>query len=418
MEKYLTTTKPLTGRIKQRYSDFIVEEVLEDGYVCKATHYVDGAIKNFERIKIPENTENFEHLIIELEKVNTDTNLAIALLARGLGLGKTRFGYAGLKDKRAITCQMISIYQPDVARMEKFGVKGLKTRNPKWSSKRIELGELKGNNFTITLRGVEKSEEEAKRIVEEFAEQVKVGLPNYFGNQRFGGLRQVTHRVGKLLLQGKFEEGVMLYLTETYEGEKEDLKNARINLAKTMDFSKAMKEFPSRDARAELAMLNHLVKEPRDFAGAFQELPKKMRYLFTHAYQSYLFNKIIDKRFEVFGKDALKIQEGDVLENGEPTALLSGFESSFPEGKIGEIEKQVLEKEGFTLKDFEVKGVSELSSKGTRKSIVLKPENFVFVGSGKDEFNEGKNFVKIQFFLSKGNYATTVIRELMKEEIF
>jgi len=120
----------------------------------------------------------------------------------------------------------------------------------------------------------------------------------------------------------------------------------------------------------------------------------------------------------LFGQKALEPIEGDVLENGEPMALLAGFESTFAEGKAGEIERKVLEGESVKLENFKIAKMSELSSKGSRKSIVLKPENFKVVAIGKDEFNEGKSFATISFFLSKGNYATTVLRELMKEDIF
>jgi tRNA pseudouridine13 synthase len=223
--------------------------------------------------------------------------------------------------------------------------------------------------------------------------------------------------VGRLLMKGDFQGAVMLYLTETYEEEKEDMKQARINLAKTGDVRKALKEFPY-EARSEKAILNHLAREPNDYAGAFGVLPKKIRYLFVHSYQSHLFNKMIAERIRLFGQKALEPIEGDVLENGEPMALLAGFESSFAEGKAGEIERKALDEEGVKLEDFRIRKMSELSSKGSRKSIVLRPENFKVVAVGKDEFNEGKSFATISFFLSKGNYATTVLRELMKEDIF
>lgn len=417
---FATTTEPLGGRIKQRYSDFLVEEVLPDGRMCKVERF-DRAFserkKEFEKLLVPPSNEK-EQLLLDLEKINQDTNFVFARLARGLNVSKKRIGYAGLKDKRGITCQRISLYRPDPQRVERFGFRGIELRNPEWSDKRIELGELKGNNFVVTIRGIGKSEEEIKKIISEFGEQAKEGLPNFFGNQRFGGKREITHRVGKLLLAEKFEEAAMLYLTETYPEEKEELRNARINLAKTNNFAQALKEFPALDARAEVAMLNHLVNNPKDFAGAFGKLPKKIRYLFVHAYQSHLFNKIIEERLKQFGKKGLQKIDGDELSDKEPGALLPGFESKFAEGKAGEIEKKILAEEGVDFRNFRVSGMSELSSKGSRKNIVLRPENFNLVETGADEFNEGKTFARISFFLSKGNYATTVMRELLKEEIF
>jgi tRNA pseudouridine13 synthase len=417
-ETFYTTSPALKGRVKQRYADFIVEEVLEDGEICRVERFNKNWEERGERkpLIVPER-KNEEHLLLHLEKINTDTSAALAQIARGLNVSKKRIGYAGLKDKRAITCQRISLYMPNPTLVEKFGVKGIEIREAKWSTKRVELGDLKGNQFTITIRDIKENEEEIKKIVEEFASQAKKGVPNFFGTQRFGGKRQITHKVGKLLLQGNFEEAILSYLTDTYDEEKEELKNARINLAKTRDYKKALKEFPF-EARSERAILNHLVNHPNDFAGAFQNLPTKIQYLFTHAYQSDLYNKILTERIKKYGKKALERIDGDVLIEGEATIILPGFESVYANGEAGELEKKVLEEEGVKFSDFKTNKISELSSKGERKQIKLIPGEFKIEKICEDEFNPGKRALVISFFLGKGNYATTILRELMKEEIY
>ncbi len=417
-EQFFTNTPALKGRVKQRYSDFMVEEILNDGTVCRIKRF-NTPFEEREatpEIVIPPRTDE-EYLLVEMEKINYDTATALALLSRGLNVSKKRIGYAGLKDKRAITCQQISIYLPDEELIKKFGVKGIEIRNPKWSKDRTELGHLKGNEFTITIRDISNTEEEIKKILEEFITTSQKGVPNFFGNQRFGGKRMITHRVGKLLLAGKFEEAVMLYLTETYEEEKIELKNARINLAKSRDLKQALKEYPF-DARTERAIINHLVQHPADFAGAFGVLPKKMRYLFSHAVQSDIYNKVLTKRMEKYKEHALEPIDGDVLIEGVPVIILPGYESKFAEGAAGELEKQAMQEVGITFEEFKTAKMSELSSQGDRKAILLKPENFTIEKIFDDDFNEGKKAVTIKFFLSRGNYATTILRELIKEEIF
>ncbi|MDD4128783.1 MAG: tRNA pseudouridine(13) synthase TruD [Candidatus ainarchaeum sp.] len=418
-EQFFTKTPALKGIVKQRYADFMVEEILIDGTVCKIKRF-NTPFEEREAITemiIPPRTDE-EYLLLEMEKINYDTNTALAFLARGLNISKKRMGYAGLKDKRAITCQQISFYLPNEELIKKFGVKGIELRNPKWSKKRTELGDLAGNEFTITIRGIEQSEEEITKIIKEFSIELEKGVPNFFGNQRFGGKRMITHRVGKLMLKNKFEEAVMLYLTETYAEEKIELKNARINLAKTRDFKQALKEFPQKDARTEKAMLNHLIKNPTDFNGAFSVLPKKMRYLFTHAIQSDIYNKILQKRMEKYKDKALEPIEGDVLIEGVPAIILPGYESTFASEEAGEIEKEVMKKENLSFEDFKTEQMSELSSKGDRKPILLKPRDFKLIKIFDDEYNEGKKAITIKFFLTKGNYATTILKELLKEEIF
>jgi tRNA pseudouridine13 synthase len=416
---FITNTIALKARVKQRYSDFIVEEILIDDYKCEVQRFniPFEERKPFEKMIVPENKEKKEHLVLELEKINTDTNKAISLLSRGLGFSSKRIGYAGLKDKRAITCQRISVFEPNLEKIINFGVKGLELRNPVWGE-RIELGDLKGNFFTIILRNISESEEEIKKIVFDFASQIKKGIPNFFGTQRFGGKRLITHKVGKLLIREKYDQAIIAYLTETFEEEKIDIKNARINLAKTLDFKKALKEFP-RECRTELAILNNLAKNEKDFMGALNALPKKTRYLFVHAYQSYLFNKILEKRLEEFGENALKkIDDEPCNEQEIPLGLLAGFETKFSKGRMGEIEKEIMKEENISFEDFRVRGLSELSSKGFRKEIALFPKQFLLKRIFDDEFNEGKKAIEIEFFLEKGNYATTVLKELIKEEIF
>jgi tRNA pseudouridine13 synthase len=143
-----------------------------------------------------------------------------------------------------------------------------------------------------------------------------------------------------------------------------------------------------------------------------------MKYFYTHAYQSWIFNKIIQERIKLFHENWLEPIDGDVFEDGVPTALLPGIETIFAKGKVGEIEKKIMEQEGITFKDFNVGWMSDLSSNGGRKKIALFPKDLKLIEIGKDEFNEGKNYLKMSFFLEKGLYATTVLREFLKQEIY
>ncbi len=407
--------KKIQGMIKLRASDFIVEEITLDGKVCKCSRYLDGRNNERAEIKVPEKPEDCDQLILEVEKFNCDTTMAFKKLSRYLQTSLKRIGFAGMKDKRGITCQQVSLWEPNVARVESFNANNLDLRNPVWSKKRLELGDLKGNHFTITIRKINLKEEEIKeRFEENFKEINENGLANYFGSQRFGGLRIISHLVGKEIIKGNFEEAVKIYLTFSSDREDGDVKAARDNLAGDWpNMDRANEQFPNRQT-IEHAIINHL-KRPGmkdDWKGSLQALPKYLRILFVHAYQSYLFNEIIKERIKEFG---LKQIEGDVLdESGIPTIQLFGFQSKFSEGKIGEIEKRVLEREGINFQNFYVKESTELSSKGSKKAMIVKPEGFKLISIENDEFNEGFLKAKIEFDLDKGNYATTVLDEMVE----
>ncbi|HLC93332.1 MAG TPA: tRNA pseudouridine(13) synthase TruD [archaeon] len=412
IKHYTTTTEGIGGEIKRRISDFVVREIAFDGKVLKNTAFGEWDSKKEEPLNIPQNDSDLEYLHVTLEKFNLDTNDALRRVSRALYVSPKRIGYAGMKDRRGITAQRISIWQPEVAKLMAFDSRYVSLSEPEWSNKKIEIGNLTGNEFEITVREITMEEDELRKTAEQcFSQMLKDGVANYFGEQRFGGNREITHRVGKEFILGNMEKAVMLYLTSASEGEEEEIAVARKNLKESVDFVRASKEFPSK-FRYERAILHHLCKYPRDFVGAFQNLPRHLQYMFTHAYQSYLFNLTINERIECgIGISAV---EGDILENGVPTAALPGFDSKLADGKPGEIEKAVLDKEGVALVDFKVKAFPELSCSGARKKISLRPKNLKIIEISKDELNEGKLKLKIAFSLEKGAYATTILRELMK----
>lgn len=414
IKHYSTSTEGIGGSIKRRIADFIVEEIMPDGKVCWVKAFTDKEKIAVEK-KWPEllksNREEENQLILTMEKYNTDTNNAIRRVARFLQTSKRRIGYAGMKDKRAITCQRISIWNADLEKVKGIDSRYIDLRDAEWKKERVEIGDLKGNMFRVIIRNLELERKEIERRVKACFKEMERGIANYFGEQRFGGIRGITHLVGREFVKGSIEKGVMMYLTASDEREEEDVRNAREHLAETNDFSQATNEFPPK-YRYERAILHHLCKYPKDFVGAFSRLPKGLTYMFTHAYQSYLFNNVINKRIEE--GTGLEAVEGDILEDGFATAPLYGFESKLADGKVGEIERKVLEEDEVRLEDFHIKAFPQISSKGARKKILLFPGKLKLISIDEDEFNEGKLRAAVSFELTKGNYATTVLRELMK----
>ncbi|MEK6942389.1 MAG: tRNA pseudouridine(13) synthase TruD [archaeon] len=412
--EFYTKTPPIDGEIKRKMSDFLVREITLDGTMLEIKCFGAGDKKETEK-EWPQNAdEKKEHLILTMEKFNYDANNAVRIIARVLQVSNKRIGFAGMKDKRAITVQKISVWKPDYEKVKTFNSRYIDLRDAQWSNTRIELGDLKGNAFEITIRNISLEKMELEKTIKNCFDEMQNGIPNFFGSQRFGGIRQITHRVGKEFLKGNTENAVMLYLTGLSAQEEEEIKTARQNLARTGDFSSATHEFPVK-YRFERSIIHHLCKYPKDFAGAFRKLPKNLVYMFVHAYQSHLFNRIIVERIKQgFGVAEIK---GDVLEDGVPTVPLFGFNSEFSGGKSGEIEKKILKDEGIELSEFKVKEMPELSSKGSRKKMVLHPKNLKLAKTGPDEMYEGRLKAVISFELNKGNYATTVLCELLKKEI-
>jgi len=415
--KYITNTKPITGRIKEIAEDFIVSEIGEN-YFTEVKYLPDKLLPELDWENIfSKKQEKEDYLHVTMEKNNLATTVAISQASRFLHTSKKRIGYAGLKDKRALTSQRISIFEPNLERLKKFYFKTIKVYDPVWSKKRIDIGDLKENKFIVTIRQIKDlSEDEIRKITEDCISQIKEnGLINYFGEQRFGGTREITHKVGKLFMQSKFKEGIILYLTETNEFETEEIKQARLALKEDLDFGHHASSFPASFGY-ESAMLNHLAKNPEDYLGAIQVLPKAVQYLFIHAYQSYLFNELINKRLEK-GYNLNRI-DGDRVVNGSVQLPLFGFQSTFSDGLAGELEKELLEKEGITFNDFYNRDYSVLSSKGDYRYIKTEAHDLKLIEISDDERHKEEGYKKLilSFTLSKGNYATVLLRELIKQE--
>ncbi|HRT04001.1 MAG TPA: tRNA pseudouridine(13) synthase TruD [Candidatus Diapherotrites archaeon] len=411
--KYITTSPGLGGRIKQYAEDFVVSEIGKD-YETNVLYLPNKKVVDIDWSEIFQKKGDNQFLILDLEKYNLSTTTAINKIARFLRISKQRINYAGLKDKRAITSQRISIYDPSQERVSICFFRDIKLYNPQWSNKRIEIGDLLENKFVVTIRNIDLSEDQIKQIVfQAFSEIEKNGLINYFGEQRFGGVREITHLVGKHFLKKEYKEGVLLYLTYINDLEKEDIKNARKELANDLNFKKHAAYFPTKTGY-ERAILNYLANHPDDFLGAIKVLPKSIQYLFIHAYQSYLFNELINLRFEKgYGLNQI---DGDKVVNDEVYLPLFGFESVFSDGLAGDLEKEVLSKEGVSFKDFYNKDYGVLSSKGDWRLLRIKAKDLMLHEISADELNEHKKKAVVSFRLDKGQYATVVLRELIKQE--
>lgn len=409
--KYITTTPAIKGRIKERSEDFIVEEIGND-YVTNVKYLPEKKV--FVDWEEAFSKQNKKYLYVDLEKRGLSTTQAINQLSRFLRISQKKIGYAGLKDKRAITSQKISIYEPLKERISKFYYKNIKIYNPSFEEKEITIGDLKENKFVVTIRQVEK-QKDLEKIVNECINQIKQkGIINYYGEQRFGGIREITHRVGKLFLQRKYKDAVLLYLTETNDYEEEHIKKAREDLKKDLDYKKHAANFPIK-AGFEKQMLNHLANQPEDYLGAITCLPKGVQYLFIHAYQSYLFNQLINLRIEK-GHGLEKI-EGDKIIDNKTYLPIFGFETTFSLKKAGELERELLRKEGISILDFKNQDCGALSSKGEYRKITSKIKTINLEEITEDELHENKQKIRLSFILDKGQYATNVLREIIKPSL-
>jgi tRNA pseudouridine13 synthase len=126
-----------------------------------------------------------EHLWLRVRKTGQNTDWAARQLARYAGVTPREVGYAGLKDRHAVTEQWFSIHLPGLATpdWQGFDTAGIEVLEVQRHSRKLRRGALQGNVFQLRLRGVEGHRADIERRLRRIAEQ---GFPNYFGQQRFG----------------------------------------------------------------------------------------------------------------------------------------------------------------------------------------------------------------------------------------
>ncbi len=419
MHNYLCDTDGTGGHLKTVPEDFVVREISDP----------------------PRKKDNGDYSIATVTARNWETNRMVRLMSRSMGVSRDRIGFAGTKDKRAVTTQLMSVYgTPDL--WEKVDLKDLEVRDVYRGARGIQIGDLIGNEFEIRVKDCTMDPGLIKDTIDTDIGIIRKtgGFPNYFGVQRFGAVRPVTHLVGERLVRGDIEGAVMTYIGHTTDEESEVLQNKRKELMDTpiQEWDKIFHSIPPAMA-FERMMASVLIKDPEDWIGAIEIVPSNLQMMFTHAYQSWLFNEMLSRRMDaglplnapVEGDIVIPLDENKIPQHENPilttaknidlvtrqvragrafvTITLFGSDGELAEGEMGEIERQVIEENKLSHEDFVIPGLPKCTSKGSRREIIC-PAKDISSSMLQDGYS-------LRFSLPKGNYATCLLREFMKSEM-
>jgi len=454
VEWYASDADGTGGRLRDAPEDFRVRE-----------------IETVDPEPIDVDPGSYPHLVVRATLRDWETNAFASTLASRLGVSRERVSWAGTKDKRAVTTQLFSI-RTDADELPAIGDAEIdvigRTGRP------VLFGDLAGNAFEVVIRDPDRPEQAARVLAElrAFAggEETddddppedadgSVGVPNFFGPQRFGSYRPVTGAVGFAILRGDWEGAVRTYVCERSEHEPADTRRARAEVDDRWggDWGALAEVVPGK-LRYERALVDGLAEvesrapsgdgggtgaetgTERDpgapFRAALDRLPENLRAMFVHAAQSRLFNEIVSRRMErglplgeaVAGDvvcfrardapDGLPLPDTDRsqratadrlrsvnrhCERGRAfvTAPLIGTDTEFGAGEPGTIERAVLNDHGLTRSAFDLP--DPFGSEGARRAVLVRIEPTV----------DGEPLT-LSFRLPKGSYATTLLREVMK----
>jgi tRNA pseudouridine13 synthase len=385
-------------KLKQTPYDFVVEE-----------------ITNIDIFK-----EKKDHAIFILEKQEMDTFEALRLISNNLLISLFEIGYAGLKDKHGLTKQYISI--PTKYNITSKKIEKIKLEFVGYCNKKIKIGNLKGNKFTITVRNIQKGDtpgiySRAKKISE-------IGVPNYFDSQRFGS---VIHKefIARDLIQKNYEQAVKIFLTKYLKTERKKIKDEKRKILASWN------NFEKIDIKNNVfkSVINEY-KKNKNWLEAYRKIPPNLRELFLNAYQSYLWNECLKEIFKrIVGKERLYHIDYNIgylifykkLIDTEIKKIPITFQTISPFMKFSsdfeeEIINYVLSIENINLEDLNIEKETSNFFKTRKREVILKPQVFTISNLELDEINEKgkKNRYKIilSFILPKGSYATIVTKRL------
>ncbi len=398
MECYSTNFVGINGTIKETNEEFQVSEIIDYAFLKPP---------NFSPV------QNNEHRfpLYLLEKHNIDSNHAVIEIKKQSGL---KLRIMGIKDAKAETSQYASSEQ--TKNLPKY-ITTPKTKLNLLGFLRISLSKsaLIGNSFKIKIN------QTSDNNIQPFLLELNK-IANFYGLQRFGSERMVTHLVGKALLERNYNKAIEYLLSYTTKYDSKFSKEIREQSRDPNNYQKLIKIMP-KGMDLERLILYALV-EGKDSIAVLRSVPINIRRLFVQAYQSYVFNKCLsnallcnediqkckdgDLCFEierplVFGK-IRKFREGiDSNNDVMPAIRLVGYNYQPGKNRFDHITKRILSDENILPSYFYLKDLQELSLQmGFRQTLLCCSEFSHF------------DMLDLSFKLPKGSYATVLLRELIK----
>jgi len=418
IEHYVTDSEGTGGHLRERDSDFRVREV-----------------EAFDSVAADADPGAYPFLVVRATLSGWDTNALAGALSDAMGASRERVAWAGTKDRHAVTTQLFTVRDAEPDALPELDGADLEVVGR--AGRAIEFGDLAGNAFTVTAR--EASDPDAAAAVTDDLRAFgggAVGVPNWFGHQRFGSRRPVTHEVGHAVVRRDWEAAVLTYVGNPSPREPERTREVRAFVEETRDWDAALERFPGH-LDHERAILGALAGGA-DFRDALDALPWNLQRLFVNAAQSHAFNRMLSERLErglpfdrpVAGdvvcfaseRNGLVVPDPDRTQRVTPdrvdtvsrhcergrafvTAPLVGTETELGEGEPGDVERAVLNDLDLYPAAFDLP--EPYDSTGTRRAVLVTTDLDVRRDDDALEFD---------FALPKGSYATALLREYLQAD--
>ena len=293
-----------------------------------------------------------EFVVAHIKKQNLSTWEALEIISSHIGVKARELGYCGLKDKQATTQQYISVPRKFETALAQFSHTNLQILDTTYHNNKLRIGHLKGNHFTIILP----PSEDFTQLEQNLLWIDKLGMPNYFGSQRFGNTDD-NYALGKDILEGKKklrDKKKSNFFISAYQSHLfNQWLQTRIKYSQDNP--------PATDSTHPFAILEGDVLMHYPYGRLFLAADLEAE----------------SKRF--FEKDI------------SPTGLLVGNKATLAESKAWELEKLIHQ-------SFDVK------VQGARRYAWIFPQDVKIEQTGEN--------IKLEFYLPKGSYATVLLEQI------
>jgi len=401
---------------------------------------IGGQIKSFpedflvEELPLYEPSGTGTHTYLQIEKTGITTNSAIAKIARALGVHRHGIGYAGLKDSQAVTRQWLSVEHIDDSSLGQLELPNIRILQVARHGNKLRIGHLAGNRFVIRIRQMSPRQGQqpdaamleclCRRVEEIMAVLVKQGVPNYFGQQRFGN-RCDNGQLGIALVRGDDELFIDLLLGRGMPGDGQ-MEFAARNYYDQGDYEQALQHWPGSYVNQRRAL--GILIRGKSKTKASESVDNHLKKFFISAFQAELFNKVLARRVRESKMDT--IMTGDIAwkhENGacfhvtdgpaeqprcqgfeiSPTGPIFGQKMLWPSDMPGQTEKVVLTEAQLGQDNF-----IGPHTRGSRRPMRFRPR-----GTKISVSSDGNgSYVELMFELDSGCYATALLREITKTD--
>ncbi|MDA1194628.1 MAG: tRNA pseudouridine(13) synthase TruD [Planctomycetota bacterium] len=386
----------LGGRIKVEPEDFLVEE-----------------------IPLYRPSGRGDQTFALIEKRATPTFDALLFISKTAKVSERSIGYSGLKDARAVARQYVTVPKVSPERLLAIRHRKFRVLSAVAHERALKIGHLLGNRFTIRIRDADLERvEEAWRVLEVL---VKRGMPNAYGGQRFG-VRNDGHLLGRAMVREDWQEFVDQLLGRPMDHERNPEIVAARHAYDRGDLAGAHELFPMKH-RTEKKAAGVLARggSPLD---AFEALGAGPRRIWISAWQSYLFNRVLDRRVRdgTYGQllagdiawhhdSSATVRITDPAADADraaalqlsPTGPLVGYDGDLPDGAAGQLERAVFAEDGIDPEAFR-EGPGR--ARGLRRPLRVPLDE-----ASLDVETDGA--VVVRFVLPPGGFATVALEHLM-----